>query len=120
MTPVLAPCGVASVMNLQSEHRISNSRNRKGTGYVGGDADSVSAEIYLRPSISDPVLLQIDTQFEIVNIHPENCSTVFDITSRCRHSTSSGRSAHPNYVGLIKLSLLSMLKSLKIFLLEFS
>jgi len=40
-TTVLSPCGVASVLNIQSDIRVSNSKNTKGSGYIA--TDSVSA-----------------------------------------------------------------------------
>lgn len=66
VAPVLASCGVASNMSIQSEIRLGNSRNTKGMGYIGGDADSVSTESFSRPTVFDLFLLQIEFEFRIV------------------------------------------------------
>jgi len=34
-----APCGVASVLNIQSNLSISNSKNINGGGYIGSPSD---------------------------------------------------------------------------------
>ena len=110
VAPVLAPCGVTSIMNIQSDLGISNLRNQNGMGYISGDPESVSAETHSMPIISDPVLSQVDTPFDLVRIYFENCSMVFDAKFLNRPSNSSGQSVQAKHVGLIKLSLRSMRK----------
>lgn len=56
---VQAPCGVASVLNIQSELRTSNSNNAKGSGYIATDSVSTSNNIYESLSLT-PSWLFVD------------------------------------------------------------
>ncbi|KAG2023729.1 hypothetical protein CC2G_001348 [Coprinopsis cinerea AmutBmut pab1-1] len=38
VSTVLSPCGVSTVLNVQSELRVSNSGNSKGSGYIATDS----------------------------------------------------------------------------------
>ncbi|KDR84683.1 hypothetical protein GALMADRAFT_133925 [Galerina marginata CBS 339.88] len=38
VSTVLAPCGVSSVLNIQSDLRVSNAKNTKGSGYIATDS----------------------------------------------------------------------------------
>ncbi|TFK28361.1 hypothetical protein FA15DRAFT_753498 [Coprinopsis marcescibilis] len=42
VSTVLAPCGAATVLNVQSELRVSNSANTKGAGYIANDSIDTS------------------------------------------------------------------------------
>jgi len=59
-------------------------------GYIGVDHESLSAGTHSM-RISDPILSQVDTQFDLVKIYFENCSMVFDAKFIIRPSTSSGK-----------------------------
>ncbi|KDR66015.1 hypothetical protein GALMADRAFT_81276, partial [Galerina marginata CBS 339.88] len=48
VTTVLAPCGVSSVLNIQSDLCVSNAKNTKRNGYIA--TDSVSIKM-LTPSL---------------------------------------------------------------------
>ncbi|KAH9474317.1 putative secreted protein [Psilocybe cubensis] len=38
VSTVTSPCGVSSVLNIQSDLRVSNSKNTKGSGYIATDS----------------------------------------------------------------------------------
>ena len=78
-------------------------------GYIGVDHESLSAGTHSM-RISDPILSQVDTQFDLVKFYFENCSMVFDAKFLNRPSNSSGQSVQAKHVGLINLSLRSMRK----------
>ncbi|KAH6917735.1 secreted protein [Coprinopsis sp. MPI-PUGE-AT-0042] len=42
VSTVLSPCGISTVLNVQSELRVSNSANTKGSGYIANDSIDTS------------------------------------------------------------------------------
>lgn len=44
-TTVLSPCGATTVLNVQSDLRVNNAANTKGSGYIA--TDSVRGLFYL-------------------------------------------------------------------------
>ncbi|KAH6905786.1 secreted protein [Coprinopsis sp. MPI-PUGE-AT-0042] len=42
VSTVLSPCGISTVLNVQSELRVSNSANTKGSGYIASDSIDTS------------------------------------------------------------------------------
>lgn len=62
----LSPCGQDTVLNIQSDVRVSNSKNTKGSGYIA--TDSVSTRLHdMDHAHNNLIFLQIDTSLSTVS-----------------------------------------------------
>lgn len=66
VSTVTSPCGVSSVLNIQSDLRVSNSKNTKGSGYIATDSVSL---FNLAQGVYNTDNLQIDTALSTVCLH---------------------------------------------------